>query len=121
MPYKTEQFDYILFVATFCFLTDQLQALYEAKRILKIDGKLIIGMIDPHSQFGQNYDIGKQTIIETIDLINRSGFQIQNVYQTIFTAIENINKPEEVRSGYGSIAAAVYLGRGDATVHANRL
>lgn len=40
-------------VTVLCFLKDPFRALKEAKRVLKPQGKLIIGMIDPDSPLGR--------------------------------------------------------------------
>jgi len=46
LPFIDEQFDFALMVTTICFLDDIETAFKEAYRILKPDGKFIIGFID---------------------------------------------------------------------------
>lgn len=43
-----------------CFLDLPLIALFEAKRVLKPNGTLIIGMIDKDSMLGAHYEATKQ-------------------------------------------------------------
>lgn len=46
LPIENEQYDFILLNTVLCFLDSPLKGLSEAKRVLKSNGLLIIGMID---------------------------------------------------------------------------
>jgi len=56
LPFRDESFDFVLMVTTICFLEDPLQALAEAKRVLRPGGLIIIGMIDRNSPPGKDYE-----------------------------------------------------------------
>jgi ubiquinone/menaquinone biosynthesis C-methylase UbiE len=43
LPFDNESFDFVAMVTTLCFLDDPLQALREAKRVLKPGGCIVIG------------------------------------------------------------------------------
>ncbi len=112
LPFDNCTFDFVLIVTTMCFVTDPLKTLDEAKRVLKSNGTLIIGMIDRSSKLGQCYEADKQqnsyyrdahiyTVNEMIELLHEANFKETEIYQTIFSSIEHISIPEEVKSGYG--------------------
>jgi len=60
LPFDDNAFDFVLLVTTICFLEDPLQALKEIRRILRPDGKIIIGMLDKDSLLGKLYEIKKK-------------------------------------------------------------
>lgn len=87
-------------------------ALLEAKRVLKLNGTLIIGMIDKNSMLGRYYETTKQdnpfyryahfySIKEVLELLHEINFKEEGIYQTIFSPIEKITTLEEPKSGYG--------------------
>ena len=53
LPIRDNSFDFVLMVATLCFLENPFQALKEMKRILKPTGKIVIGMLDEDSPSGK--------------------------------------------------------------------
>jgi len=60
LPFESVSFDFVLMVTTICFLQDPMQALKEAKRVLKPEGHIIIGMIDKDSSLGNAYESKKE-------------------------------------------------------------
>jgi ubiquinone/menaquinone biosynthesis C-methylase UbiE len=56
LHFDDESFDFVLMVTTICFLENPLQALKEAKRVLKPGGHIFIGMIDRNSPPGREYE-----------------------------------------------------------------
>ncbi|HAT1926168.1 TPA: methyltransferase domain-containing protein [Legionella pneumophila] len=112
IPFANERFDFVLFNTVLCFLDAPVKALSEAKRVLKSNGILIIGMIDRNSPLGQSYVTRKQdnpfyrdahfySVDEVMVLINQSGFVQKEIYQTVFSPLEKILTPEPVKPGYG--------------------
>lgn len=61
LPFQEQQFDFVLFNTALCYVDLPLVALLEAKRVLKPNGKIIIGMIDKHSMLGQQYEATNKT------------------------------------------------------------
>ncbi|UXM84423.1 class I SAM-dependent methyltransferase [Methanococcus aeolicus] len=59
LPFDSNFFDYILMTTTICFLNNPIKALGEIKRVLKPNGRLIIGFIDKDSLFGRFYESKK--------------------------------------------------------------
>ncbi|WP_232058709.1 class I SAM-dependent methyltransferase [Aquicella lusitana] len=111
LPFKDQQFDFILLSTVLCYVRVPLMALQEVKRVLKTNGILVIGMIDRKSFLGQIYEIKKQenkfyqhahfySAAEILDLLHEINFE-EEVYQTIFSPIENISTPEPIKPDYG--------------------
>ncbi|HFT6648691.1 TPA: methyltransferase domain-containing protein [Legionella pneumophila] len=112
IPKYEQQFDFVLFNTVLCFLNLPLVALLEAKRVLKPNGKLIIGMIDKHSMIGQQYEATKQdnlfyryahfySVQEVFELLHEINFKEEAIYQTLFSPVDTILTPEESKPGYG--------------------
>jgi ubiquinone/menaquinone biosynthesis C-methylase UbiE len=55
LPFKDSTFDYVLIIITLCFTKNPRQVLKEAKRVLKKNGKIIIGIVDKDSFLGRFY------------------------------------------------------------------
>src|SRR3989338_4147139 len=55
LPFPDERFDLVLFVTTLCFVSDPIQALKEAYRVLKSGGAILVGIIDKDSALGKYY------------------------------------------------------------------
>ena len=51
LPFQDNSFDFALMVTTLCYLENSLSALQEIKRILKPQGRIIIGMLDENISF----------------------------------------------------------------------
>lgn len=112
LPFPDHKFDTVLFITTLCFVDDPLKALSEAKRVLKWNGRIIVGMIDKDSSLGKLYETNKKqnifyqhahffSVPEVTALLKKIGFSQFDFYQTIFSPIEKINTIEKIESGYG--------------------
>ena len=112
LPYPDSCIDFALMVTTVCFLDDIYQSFYEVNRILSTNGCLIIGFVDKNSPLGKIYLDHKDesifyknaTFYSTKDLLGilkNTGFEIKSVYQTVFGKLDEINKVQEVITGYG--------------------
>ena len=55
LPFKDESFGAVFLLFTLCFVQDTDKVFSEAKRVLKPDGALIIGMINKESLWGRLY------------------------------------------------------------------
>lgn len=112
LPFDNTAFDFVLMVTTICFLEDPLQALNEIRRILRPDGKIIIGMLDKDSPLGKEYDSKKKSskfyqyakfysVNQVLEWLRISGFNNIHILQTVFRKPERITTLEPVRDGYG--------------------
>jgi len=118
LPFNRASFDFVLLVTTICFLQNPVQALQEAKRVLKSGGCIIIGMIDKESLLGKTYEQKKRNskfyryanfysvdqVLEWLKLLN---FGNVMTCQTVFNGTEKITSIEPVKDGHGEGGFAV--------------
>ncbi|MCK4912845.1 MAG: class I SAM-dependent methyltransferase, partial [Candidatus Omnitrophica bacterium] len=55
LPFFEDTFDYIAIIITLCFVQNPQKVLKEAIRVLKKNGKIILGIIDKNSFLGKFY------------------------------------------------------------------
>ena len=112
LPFAGESFDFVIMIATICFLSDPLQALQETRRVLKLSGHIIIGMIDAGSPLGKAYEAKKSktmfyryahfySVTEVTEWLTRLGFGAIRTCQTVFKNPEEMTALEPVKEGYG--------------------
>lgn len=118
LPFSDNSFDYILIVTTICFVDSPKEILAEALRVLRPEGKLIIGFIDRNSAMGQQYDAHKAENVfyedatffsadEVDDLLSTMNFQITEWTQTLSHALQDTHDIEPVQNGHGECAFVV--------------
>lgn len=117
LPFSAGQFDYILLGTVICFLKDPYKALSEVKRVLKPNGILIVALLEKNSQLVKGYEKRKDnpfyrdalfyTTNDFLILLNANQFKENKIYQTIFSPLEDIKKPEIVKSGHGEGAYVI--------------
>lgn len=112
LPFRDNQFDFVLLVTVVCFVRDVAQLLHEVRRVIKVGGTVIIGFIDKDSALGQSYETRKDTdkfyqgahfysAPEIAALIRQVGFGELQCCQTIFGLPNNSTTAYQVRDGYG--------------------
>lgn len=112
LPFKNNSFDFALIVTTICFVEDIDASLKEAKRILKHNGRIIVGLVDKKSPLGRKYLKSKQdnifyrwaTFYSTDEIIlhlNKIGFKNIETVQTVFGNIKNVKQVQQFCQGYG--------------------
>ena len=110
LPFKRASFDYAAIIITLCFVKEPLNVFREVRRVLKKNGKLIIGAIDKDSFLGKFYRRKKSVFyrqarffnIEEISAMLRdAGFKRLSYLQTLFSFPENIVSIEEPLGGFG--------------------
>lgn len=121
LPLDDAQFDFALMVTTICFLDDARAALKEAHRVLKPQGRLIVGFIDRDSVIGKIYQKHKDenvfyrvanffSVHEIVALLTAIGFEDLAFRQTIFHTLNEISELEPVKTGYGEGSFIVISG-----------
>jgi len=119
LPVTEAAFDYVAIIITLCFVKDPLKVLKESRRVLKKDGKIIIGIIDKNSFLGEFYQEKKSifykeanffTVKEVIDLLKVTRFNRFSYYQTIFQMPEELNLINKPRKGFGKGGFVVIAG-----------
>lgn len=112
LPYRDKSKDFVLMVTTICFVDDINKSFQEVNRILKEDGLFIIGFVDKDSPIGQVYlehrneslFYKEATFYNTeklFEILEITGFIIENTFQTVFGFIDEIDEVQEVLPGFG--------------------
>jgi ubiquinone/menaquinone biosynthesis C-methylase UbiE len=110
LPFANASFNYVAIIITLCFTKDPLKVLSEAGRVLKKNGKVIIGIIDKDSFLGKFYQKKKSIfykqanffgIPELVGLLKATGFNRISYYQTIYKLPDKIKSVQKTREGFG--------------------
>ena len=122
IPCRDGGFDYALMVTAICFLDTVDRSLREIRRILRKDGKLIIGFVDKESPIGKQYVKNQKdsvfygeadfySVSEVAAYMQQAGFAILETVQTIFRPLSEVAGMEPVKTGYGEGSFVVILGK----------
>ena len=112
LPFPDKSYNYALMVTTICFVDDVLKSFHETHRILKKNGKFIIGFVDKNSPVGRIYLKNKNKNIfykdaifysteEVIRYLLNASFKIDTTLQTVFGMLDTINEVQTPQNGYG--------------------
>lgn len=112
MPCKNNAFESVLMVTTICFVDDVNLSFQEVRRILKANGKFILGLVDRNSPLGQIYLAKKQQNVfyrlatffsteEIISLLKQNEFKNIQTVQTVFGNLAEITTIQHFKNGYG--------------------
>jgi SAM-dependent methyltransferase len=112
LPFRNESFDFALMVTTICFVDDVRKSFEEVYRILKHDGRFVLGIVDGESSLGQTYQRIKNaskfysvahfyTIDDIIAHLDETGFGDVKIVQTVFGDLGAIDDVQVCRAGYG--------------------
>ncbi|GAB6190388.1 class I SAM-dependent methyltransferase [Desulfocastanea catecholica] len=118
LPFKDGSFDHALVVTTICFVDSPAHMLAETCRVLKPDGRLVIGFIDRASDLGQDYLAHQAESVfyraatfysatEVSRLIRQAGFSIHAWGQTLAHPLRETRQIECLRPGYGQCVFVV--------------
>ncbi len=110
LPFGNNEFDYILIAITICFVNNPKKVIAESKRVLKKNGKIIIGIVDKNSFLGKYYRKKKSkfykaanffSVERVVNLLKKYHFSNFSFRQTIFDFPDKIKKVETPRRGFG--------------------
>lgn len=110
LPFKNDEFDFVLNIATISFVSDPFLTIKESRRVLKNCGLLIIGFIDKNSWLGKSYENIKENVFYkhanfySVDDVRRwlelLPFTDFSIYQTIFRNLSEIDTIEPIKEGH---------------------
>ncbi len=104
VPFQDNVFGAVFLIATLCFIDSPVSILRECRRLIKRDGKVVLGLVLRESPWGQLYEAKKReghrfykhanfySFDETRAFLGQADFAIQEVWSTLF------QKPGEVKS-----------------------
>jgi ubiquinone/menaquinone biosynthesis C-methylase UbiE len=128
LPFTDGSFNLVLMVTVLCFLKDPFRALCEATRVLKPQGRLIVGMIDPDSPLGKSYKANRerskfyrqarfQRVGQVLKWLEDLGYLNLQTHQTILQDPAVIKSLEPVKTGYGEGVFVVIAGQKPPQAH----
>lgn len=121
LPYKDEEFDFVLMVTTVCFLDAMDLAFQEVHRVVKRGGSFIIGFVDRESELGKEYlarkdkslfykDATFYSVEEIVSHLTAASFGHFEYRQTLFKAPDQLETVEPVTKGHGQGSFVVVKG-----------
>ncbi|MEA1928947.1 MAG: class I SAM-dependent methyltransferase [Candidatus Auribacterota bacterium] len=122
LPFNPESFDYVVMVTVLCFLSFPKQIIEEAHRVLKDDGRLIVGFVDRESYLGKIYQAKKSksrfyrdakfySVREVLQLFPSFNWGDIEIRQTLFESVGETDAVQSSREGWGEGGFVVVLGR----------
>ncbi len=123
IPLRDDIFDFALMVTTICFVDDIEKTFLETHRILKKNGRIIIGFVDRESEIGKFYQQHKNESLfykiaqffstdEVLSHLKNAGFGDFKFVQTIFHPLPDVKNVESVIDGYGKGSFVVISAKG---------
>jgi ubiquinone/menaquinone biosynthesis C-methylase UbiE len=121
LPFPDSHFGAVVMIATLCFASDAPAILREAARVLRPDGRLLVGDIPADSSRGECclrkkaeghrfYRYAQLYPVAAIErMIHKAGFEVEAASSTLFTPPGRTAVPERPRSGVQSGAGFVCL------------
>jgi len=125
LPYEGSSFDFVAIIITLCFVKDPRKVLEEAGRVLKKNGKIIIGIVDKYSFLGSFYLKKKSlfykkanflSVKETTGMLRTAGFDGFSYYQTIFRLPQEMDSIDDPKRDFGKGGFVVIAARKASTV-----
>ena len=120
LPFKNATFDYVVIIITICFVQNPIKVLKEAKRVLRKNGKLIIGIVDRDTFLGKVYQRKKSKFYKQAHFFNTkeltalfrlTHFKRISYHQTLFKLPGKIKVVEEPQKGFGKGGFVVIVSR----------
>lgn len=121
LPFTEGSFDGALMALTLCFIANAQQALKECQRVLRPQGRLLLGIIPADSPWGREY-IEKaskghpvyalahfRTAAEIVELAQGAGFTLINAASTLFWK-PGEESPPQPKVETGIVSAAGFVG-----------
>jgi SAM-dependent methyltransferase len=119
--FSRETFGTVFLIVTMCFVASPLAVLKEAHRILKPEGKAVLGLVLRESPWGEFYRRKKYqghrfykhatfySYQEVEEMLMDSGFAIEKIVSTLFQEPERVREIEIPKNGYFASAGFTIL------------
>lgn len=112
LPFSPRSFDYLVMVTVLCFLSSPDKVIEEAHRVLKEEGRLILGFVDRDSYLGRIYQEKKSksrfyrgakfySVQDALKLLSSASWREIAVRQTLLESNGAIDCVQRSREGYG--------------------
>ncbi|MFA5069190.1 MAG: class I SAM-dependent methyltransferase [Candidatus Omnitrophota bacterium] len=110
LPFPNKVFDYVAVIITLCFVENPKEVVEEIHRVLKKNGKIIIGIVDRESFLGKFYQHKESmfykkarffSVTEVTELLKESDFSPFSCYQTISILPNDMKSVEKSKKGFG--------------------
>jgi SAM-dependent methyltransferase len=123
-PIANEAFGTAFFIVTICFVNSPLQVLREANRLLKRDGRVVMGLVLRESPLGEFYQVKKgkghrfykhatfYSYEETERLLGQAGFKTERVLSTLFQRPGEVDHMESPHEGFSPNAGFTIIQAG---------
>lgn len=110
--FDAETFGTVFLIATLCFVASPLDVLREAYRVLKEEGKIVLGLVLQDSPWGKHYLAKKKEghpfykhatfyrYQEVVQFLEHSGFAVEKVLSTLFQRPNEVTGTESPREGF---------------------
>jgi SAM-dependent methyltransferase len=112
VPFNSRSFDYVVMVTVLCFLSSPDRVVGEAHRVLKDEGRLILGFVDRESYLGRIYQEKKEksrfyseanfySVPDVLRLLPSVVWRKISIRQTLFESAGERDAVQTPREGYG--------------------
>ena len=120
-PFKDHTFGTVFLIVALCFVDSPRKVLAEAARLLKDEGKIVLGLVLKGSPWGQLYQTKKErehrfyrhatfySYGEIDMLLNQTGFSIEEVVSTLFQNPGKVNHVELPQQGFSRDAGFIVI------------
>jgi SAM-dependent methyltransferase len=127
MPFQDGVFGTTFFVVTLCFVASPMRTLGEAARLLKSQGKVVLGLVLKESPWGQLYQRKKEmghrfyryatfySYGEIGVFLKQTGFSVEKVVSTLFQHPGGVNHIELPRQDFSADAGFTVILAGKTT------
>ena len=111
LPFKDRTFDFVLIVATLCFIKNPSHVLKEAHKVLKNGGTLILAVLNKSSAYGRflQNKASKSLFLknaqfygpsEILSFLHKTGFRVGSTVQTLFGTPPEVLACQEPQKGF---------------------
>lgn len=119
--FGNETFGTVFLIVTICFLDYPVKVLRESYRILRPNGRLVLGLVLWESPWGKHYQEKKVeghpfydyasffSLDNITNMLDETGFAFEKIVSTLFQTPGNVKHKEDPRKGYSTDAGFTVL------------